>query len=133
MKLFMAPFFSLLTVALAFAQTDQNVADSFVGKWNRDKMTINGKQRQNIRLQPDGSIWFDTTDQNGYRVRQTGTWNVVKGQVKLLISPKKAGVGFDTIVFKRVDKKTITAVTYNPKVWGDGPITFTWGGTIPKI
>jgi hypothetical protein len=50
-----------------------------------------------------------------------------------LISPKKAGVGFDTIVFKRVDKKTITAVTYNPKVWGDGPITFTWGGTIPKI
>jgi len=65
MKLFMAPFFSLLTVALAFAQTDQNVADSFVGKWNRDKMTINGKQRQNIRLQPDGSIWFDTTDHNG--------------------------------------------------------------------
>jgi hypothetical protein len=133
MKLFMAPFFALLTVASAFAQTDQKVADSFVGKWNRDKMTINGKQRQNIRLQPDGSIWFDTTDQNGYRVRKTGTWNVVKGQVKLLISPKKAGVGFDTIVFKRVDKKTITAVTYNPKVWGDGPITFTWGGSIPKI
>jgi hypothetical protein len=95
-------------------------------------MTIEGKRRQNIRLQTDGSIWFDSTDQNGKLVRQMGTWSVVNSQAKLLISPKRPGVKFDIIVLKRVNKTTLKAVTWNPQVWGNGPLVFVWGGSITK-
>jgi hypothetical protein len=104
--------------------------DGFLGKWTRSQMAVGGKQVQYLRINVDKKFTFVTTDENGTKVNQYGSWTSTTDTIRLLVSPKRAGTGFDAITLKRTNPTTIQAVKWNETVWGKGPIVFTYAGRI---
>jgi hypothetical protein len=115
------------------APAGKPVAPSFLGKWTRTRMTVEGKETQNFRITSDLKIHFVSTDENGNKVNQYGSWKANGNTLTLLISPKRGGTRFDESTFKRTSATTMKATKFNPKIWGSGPIVFTFAGKIEGI
>jgi len=129
---------ALSLTAVASAQTPGVLpgkpdASSFLGKWTRTRMTVDGKETQNFRITSDHKIHFVSIDENGHKVNQYGSWKSNGDTLQLLISPKRGGTRFDESTFKRTSATTIKATKFNGKVWGSPPIVFTYAGKIEGV
>ena len=115
------------------APVGKPIAPSFLGKWTRTRMTVEGKETQTFRITSDHKIHFVSVDENGHKVNQYGSWKAEGDMLELLISPKRGGTRFDESTFKRTSPTTIKATKFNGKVWGSGPIVFTYAGKIEGV
>jgi hypothetical protein len=123
--------------ACAFPQTTMNppaqpVKGSFLGRWTRTHMTLGGKEVQSLRIVSDNKFSFVSVDENGKKVNQYGSWKSSGDTLILMVSPKRGGTRFDQITFKRTSPNSIDATKWNLKIWGPGPVTFTYIGGIER-
>jgi len=89
-------------------------------------MTLGGKEVQSLRIVSDNKFSFVSVDENGKKVNQYGSWKSSGDTLMLMVSPKRGGTRFDQITFKRTSPNCIDAIKWNSKIWGPGPVTFTY-------
>jgi hypothetical protein len=134
--LLLIPVFGM--VASAFGQLTNPppvppIKGSFLGRWSRTHMTLGGKEVQTLRVISDNKFSFVSVDENGKKINQYGSWKSSGDTLSLMVSPKRGGTRFDQITFHRTDPATVAATRWNLKIWGPGPIIFSYVGGIERV